>query len=159
MAKIIITSFVLHFLVFLAMASISIRAQAATKQCDYEMIVNTGITRGPSNMKLAVIIEPIGGEGNINTTNLIKNWGAMGRGHTYFLPNSSDVFRTRLPCMVHNFCWIGIKGKKGELNPHWYIDTITVSTKGPDVINRMKTFQFLEEIETVYPYASHGECP
>ncbi|KAI3996380.1 hypothetical protein MKX01_026848 [Papaver californicum] len=153
-----ITSFVLHFLVFLAMASTSIKAQA-TKQCDYEMIVNTGITRGPSDYKLGVIIEPIGGEGNINTTNLIKNWGAMGRGYTYFLPNSSDRFRTKLPCMLDNFCWIGIKGKKGELKPHWYINNITVSTKGAGGINRLKTFRFLEEIETVYPDASHGECP
>ncbi|KAI3916675.1 hypothetical protein MKW92_006863 [Papaver armeniacum] len=157
MAK-LITSFALHFLIFLATASTSIKAQA-TLQCDYEMIVNTGITRGPSNYKLGVIIEAIGGEGTINTTNLIKNWGAMGRGYTYFLPNSSDRFRTKLPCMPNNFCWIAIKGKKGELNPHWYINNITVSTKGPGVINRMKTFRFLEEIETVYPDASHGECP
>ncbi|KAI3976807.1 hypothetical protein MKX01_008665 [Papaver californicum] len=110
----IITSFVLHFLVFLAMASTSIKAQ---------------------------------------------NWGAMGRGYTYFLPNSSDRFRTKLPCMENNFCWIGIKGKKGELNPHRYIKNITVSTKDDGGIDRMKTFQFLEEIETVYPDASHGECP
>ncbi|KAI3916672.1 hypothetical protein MKW92_006860 [Papaver armeniacum] len=135
-----ITCFVLHFLVFLAMVSTSIKAQA-TQQCDYEMIVNTGITRGPSDSKLGVIVEAIGGEGTINTTNLIRK------------------FRTRLPCMKDNFCWIGIKGKKGELNPHWYIENITVSTKGPGVINRMKTFRFLEEIDTVYPYASHGECP
>ncbi|RZC58363.1 hypothetical protein C5167_005662 [Papaver somniferum] len=157
MAK-VITCFVLHFLVFLAMASTSIKAQA-TQQCDYEMIVNTGITRGPSNSKLRVIVEAIGGEGTINTTNLIRKWGAMGQGYTYFLPYSSDRFRTRLPCMKDNFCWIGIRGKKGELNPHWYIENITVSTKGPGVINRMKTFQFLEEIDTVYPDASHGECP
>ncbi|KAI3860648.1 hypothetical protein MKX03_009353 [Papaver bracteatum] len=141
-----ITCFVLHFLVFLAMASTSIKARA-TQQCDYEMIVNTGITRGPSNLKLGVIVEVIGGEGTINTTNLIRKWGSMGQG-----------FKTRLPCMKDNFCWIGIKGKKGELNPHWYIENITVSTKGPGVINRMKTFRFLEEIDTVYPYASHGEC-
>ncbi|KAI3844923.1 hypothetical protein MKX03_019298 [Papaver bracteatum] len=154
-----ITSFALHFLIFLAMASTSIKAQATTQQCDYEMIVNTGITRRPSDYKLRVILSPIGGGPNLNTTNLIKNWGAMGRGYTYFLPNSSDKFRTKSPCMADNFCWIGIKGKKGELNPHWYIETITVSTKGPGVINRMKTFQFLEEIVTVYPDASHGECP
>ncbi|KAI3976808.1 hypothetical protein MKX01_008666 [Papaver californicum] len=135
----------------------------ATQQCDYEMIVHTGITRGPSNLKLGVVIEQIGG-GAINTTNLIRKWGAMGQGYTYFLPYSSDKFRTKLPCMEENFCWIGIKGKKGELNPHWYIDNLTVSTKGPGVINRMKTFRmktfrFLEEIDIVYPYASHGECP
>ncbi|MCL7042432.1 hypothetical protein MKW94_000500 [Papaver nudicaule] len=150
-----ITSFALHFLVFLAMASTSIKAQA-TKQCDYEMIVNTGKTRGPSNMKHGVIIEAIGGEGTVRTTNLVKNWGAMGQGYTYFLPNSSDRFRAKLPCMLNNFCWIAIKGKKGELNPHWYIDTITVSTKGAGGIDRMKT---LEEISTVYPDANHGECP
>ncbi|MCL7042453.1 hypothetical protein MKW94_010594 [Papaver nudicaule] len=153
MAK-LVTSFLIFFLVFIATSITLIKAQ-----CKYEMIVNTGITKGPSNIKLGVIIEPIGGEGNINTTNLIKNWGAMGRGYTYFLPNSSDRFRTKLPCMVDNFCWIGIKGKKGELNPHWHINNITVSTKGSGGIDSLKTFPFLEEIETVYPYASQGECP
>ncbi|MCL7030790.1 hypothetical protein MKW94_011148 [Papaver nudicaule] len=157
MAK-LLTSFVLFFLVFIAISTTLIKAQA-TKQCEYEMIVNTGVTKGPS-YKLGVVLEAIGGA-NINTSNVVKNWGAMGRGHTYFLPNSSDRFRAKLPCMVANFCWIGIKGKKGELNPHWYINNVTVSTKGDGGINRLKTFSFGSgnEVDIIYPYASDGECP
>ncbi|OVA12500.1 hypothetical protein BVC80_9011g2 [Macleaya cordata] len=140
----------------MAMAS-TFKAQV-TKQCEYEMIVNTGPTRGPT-YKLGVILEAIGGK-NINTSNVVKNWGDMGRKYTYFLPNSSDRFRTSLPCMEANFCWIGIKGKKGELNPHWYINNVTVSTKG-DGINRFKTFRFItnNEVDFIYPYVSDGECP
>ncbi|MCL7047870.1 hypothetical protein MKW94_020075 [Papaver nudicaule] len=143
----LLTSFVLFFLVFIAISTTLIEAQA-TKQCEYEMIVNTGVTRGPS-YKLDVELEAIGGA-NINTSNVVKNWGAMGRGYTYFLPNSSDKFRTKLPCMVANFCWIGIKGKKGELN-----------TKGDGGISRMKTFRFGSgnEVDIIYPYVSDGECP
>ncbi|KAK9091082.1 hypothetical protein Sjap_024259 [Stephania japonica] len=147
----------LLFLV-LALLVFTLKAQEMKKLCDYEMVVSTGPSRGPST-KLRVILDAIFGE-NINTTDVIKRWGAMGPRHTYFLPNSYDKFGVRLPCVEQNFCAILIGGKKGELKPHWYINNITVSTKG-DGIDRFKTFRFLSEheIESLYPFIGDGECP
>ncbi|OVA12501.1 hypothetical protein BVC80_9011g3 [Macleaya cordata] len=153
-AHMITTNLFSFFLVFMAISS-AFKAQE-NKQCEYEMIVSTGPTRGPT-YKLGLVLEAVGGK-NINTTNMVKHWGDMGLKHTYFLPNSTDRFRTRLPCMVANFCWIGIKGKKGELNPHWFINSVTVSTKG-DGINRFKTFLTNTDVDFIYPYVSDGECP
>ncbi|KAF6170460.1 hypothetical protein GIB67_036234 [Kingdonia uniflora] len=144
----------LFFLIFAATAS---TPKAQVKECEYEMVVSTGPTRGPSH-KLRVILEAVGGE-NINTTNLIKDWGAMGRKYTYFLPNTEDRFKTREACLPYSFCNVYIIGKKGELNPHWYINSITVTTKG-DGINRLKTFSMLDGHEIAYtnPPISKGEC-
>ncbi|KAK9105489.1 hypothetical protein Scep_022333 [Stephania cephalantha] len=147
----------LAFLV-LALLVFTLQAQETKKLCEYEMVVSTGPSKGPST-KLRVILEAIFGE-NINTTDVIKRWGAMGPRHTYFLPNSNDKFRVNLPCVRQNFCAVLIGGKKGELKPHWYINNITVSTKG-EGIDRFKTFRFSSEheFESVYPYIDDGECP
>ncbi|KAL5730583.1 hypothetical protein ACHQM5_003386 [Ranunculus cassubicifolius] len=127
------------------------------KQCEYLMTVNTGPTRGP-NFKLAASVEAYGGD-NIKTTNLIKRWGIMGKGYTYFLPNTSDRFRHRGRCMPANFCNIGIYGgEKGELKPHWHINNITVATTGEGGINRFRTFTFLNYEITRLPI-DDGECP
>ncbi|KAF6170464.1 hypothetical protein GIB67_036238 [Kingdonia uniflora] len=134
------------------------RVTEPRKECDYEMVVSTGATRGPSH-KLFMLFEMIGG-GNINTTDVVKNWGAMGRKYTYFLPNSVDRFKTRRECVARNFCAIGLKGKKGELKPHWYINNITVTTTG-DRINRFREFSFREnnEVPFINPIITDGECP
>ncbi|KAK9105482.1 hypothetical protein Scep_022326 [Stephania cephalantha] len=127
--------------------------------CTYEMVISTGASRGPST-KLKVILEAVGGD-NINTTNVVKNWGAMGSNYTYFSPNSNDIFRTRLPCLKWSFCNVLIQGEKGELKPHWYINNITVATKGHGINDRFKTFRFLfeNEFSSLYPPISDGECP
>lgn len=119
--------------------------------------MNTGPTRGPT-YKLSAIIEAVGGD-NINTTNLVKNWGAMGKGYTYFFPNSSDRFKYRGRCMQYSFCNIGIQGKKGELKPHWYINNITVATTS-EGDNRLKVFiRAGDEFAHIYPRIDDGECP
>ncbi|KAF5200900.1 hypothetical protein FRX31_009511 [Thalictrum thalictroides] len=148
-------SILLFFIIFVAGLS---TFNAQVKQCEYVMVVNTGPTRGPT-YKLSAIIEAIGGS-NINTTDIVKKWGAMGKGYTYFLPYSQDRFVYNAPCLPANFCNIGITGKKGELKPHWYINNITVATTG-EGINRLKTFRFLSgnEIEYTYPRIDDGECP
>ncbi|KAK9105483.1 hypothetical protein Scep_022327 [Stephania cephalantha] len=147
------------FLIIAAFFSTLQAREIKNDYCDYEMVVSTGPSRGPST-KLKVILEAIGGD-DINTTNVVKNWGAMGPKHTYFLPNSNDIFRTRTRCLEQNFCVVLIQGKKGELKPHWYINNITVATKGPGGIDRFKTFRFLfeNEFSSLYPPISDGECP
>ncbi|KAL5730582.1 hypothetical protein ACHQM5_003385 [Ranunculus cassubicifolius] len=131
---------------------------SSSKQCEYLMTVNTGPTRGPNNVKLVTFVEAIGGD-NINTSNLIKSWGDMGKGYTYFLPNTSDRFRFRGRCMPANFCNIGIKGKKTEFKPHWYIENITVATTGEGGINRFRTFTFRVQNEFASLPIDDGECP
>lgn len=110
------------------------------------MTVNTGPTGGPTH-KLSAIIEAIGGA-NVNTTNIVKNWGDMGKRYTYFLPNSSDRFKFKERCMPANFCNIAIGGKKGELNPPWYIKNITIATTG-EGIDRFKTFRIFANHEYI----------
>ncbi|KAK9096742.1 hypothetical protein Sjap_022239 [Stephania japonica] len=147
------------FLIIAAFFSTLQAREIKDDYCDYEMVVSTGPSRGPST-KLKVILEAIGGH-DINTTNVVKNWGAMGPKHTYFLPNSNDIFRTRTRCLEQNFCAVVIQGKKGELKPHWYINNITVATKGPGGIDRFKTFRFISDNEftSLWPSISDGECP
>ncbi|KAL5725991.1 hypothetical protein ACHQM5_009066 [Ranunculus cassubicifolius] len=150
------TTFLLFFFIFAA-GLCTFNAQV--KQCDYLMVVNTGPTRGPT-YKLSAVIEAIGGD-NINTTDIVKKWGDMGRKYTYFLPNSSDRFKYRGGCMPANFCYVGIRGKKGELKPHWYLNNITVATTGEGGIKRFAFFRFNSdnEIAFTYPGISDGECP
>ncbi|KAK9105492.1 hypothetical protein Scep_022336 [Stephania cephalantha] len=155
MAK--LTAYLAFLIIFAAMLS-TFQAQV-TKYCEHEIVVGTGPSRGPTT-KLKMLIEAIGGR-NINTTNLIKNWGAMGPKHTYFLPNSLDKFRATLPCLPANFCYVQIGGKKGELVPHWFLNNITVETKG-DGIYRIKSFNYFGDdgdVKSIYPYVDDGECP
>lgn len=104
------------------------------------------------------MLEAVGGD-NINTTNLVKRWGAMGKGHTYFLPNSSDRFKYSGPCMPNRFCYIGIRGKKGKISPPWYINKITVLATGEGIRRERTFFRFGEEVPYTYPGISDGECP
>ncbi|KAK9091079.1 hypothetical protein Sjap_024256 [Stephania japonica] len=147
------------FLIIAALFSTLQAREIPDDYCTYEMVISTGPSRGPLT-KLKVILEAVGGD-SINTTNVVKNWGAMGPNHTYFLPNSNDIFRSRLPCLKYSFCVVLIQGQKGELKPHWYINNITVATKGPGIINRFKTFPFFvqNEFSTLYPPIGDGECP
>ncbi|KAF9590919.1 hypothetical protein IFM89_000464 [Coptis chinensis] len=146
----------LFLFIFAASASIF---SAQVQQCDYAMVIHTGPTRGPT-YKLRVLIEAKGG-GNINTTNLVKNWGDMGRKYTYFLPNTKDRFKYQGPCMKGNFCNIILGGgSKKELNPHWYVHNISITTKG-EGIDRVRTFIIFSgnEIDYLNPPLNDGDCP
>ncbi|KAF5186033.1 hypothetical protein FRX31_024382 [Thalictrum thalictroides] len=145
-------------LFFVILAAIASTFHAQVNQCEYVIMIHTGSTKGPT-VKLKPLIEAVGG-GNINTTNLVKNWGDMGKGHTYFLPNSSDRFKYNGPCFNGRFCYFQLRGKKGELNPHWYVHNITVTTKG-EGIDRVRVF-FSGGVEIDYLYSpplNDGECP
>lgn len=131
-------------------------------ECDYVMVIHTGPTRGPT-YKLGALIEARGDVSRgqlINTTDLVKNWGDMGAGYRYFLPNTKDRFRTKAPCTNLTICAFFIYGKKGELKPHWYIHNITVTTKVAG-IDRDRVFSLNgdNEVASLYPYLMDGECP
>ncbi|KAL5725986.1 hypothetical protein ACHQM5_009061 [Ranunculus cassubicifolius] len=152
-------------LFFLTFAANFYTFNAQVKQCDYVTTIRTGPTRGPT-YKLGALIEMRGDEDTgrqgqlIKTTNLVKNWGDMGKGYTYFLPNTRDRFRTTAPCTNRTVCFFILYGKKGELRPHWYIHNITVTTKVGEIVrDRVFTLNGDNEVTSLYPMLGDGECP
>ncbi|KAL5725990.1 hypothetical protein ACHQM5_009065 [Ranunculus cassubicifolius] len=149
-------------LLFLTFAANFYTFNAQVKQCEYVTTIHTGPTRGPT-YKLGALIEMRGDRSRgqvINTTNLVKRWGDMGKGYTYFLPNTRDRFRTTAPCTNRTVCFFILRGKKGELRPHWYIHNITVTTKVGEIVrDRVFSFDEYNEVATLYPSLADGECP
>ncbi|MCL7022994.1 hypothetical protein MKW94_003049 [Papaver nudicaule] len=134
-------------------------------ECDYEIVVSTGKSKGPTNYKLSVVLTTKNGE-NISTSDFVGEWGDMGRYHTFFQADSESGFMATGPCFTTSFCNIEIGGGNGSngggrLKPHWYINNITVITRGDKINDRTRTFHFFgmhHNIARTNPPVSYGNC-